>query len=99
MRDADTNAALADVTIDAGTRRVVSDRYGRFVLRVPGGIVRFELTRDGFYPLSTRIDVTQGDAIDTERLLVSRSIFSRRWTSSVRPRLPRFPTVGVRFRF
>jgi hypothetical protein len=76
VRHAETSAPLADVTVTADGRRTQTDPEGRFVLRVPPGVVRIEASAPDFYPLSTEIDVTQNDAIDAELLLVPRSGFA-----------------------
>ena len=76
VRDAGTRAPLPGVAIEAAGQLAVTDGDGRFVLRVPPGLLRVELTLDGFYPLSTDIDVTQADAAETELLLVPRSGFA-----------------------
>ncbi len=76
VRDAETHAPLADVTIEAGARRVVTDREGRFTLRTPPASSVWNSRSTAYYPLSTTIDVTQADAVGTELLLVSRSAFS-----------------------
>ncbi len=76
VRHADTRAPLADVTVSADARRTVTDRDGRFVLRVPAGVVLIEAGAAEFYPLSTSIDVTLSDATDSELLLVPRSGFA-----------------------
>ena len=76
VRHAETRAPLRDVTVTADARRTVTDGDGRFVLRVPAGIVSIEASAAEFYPLSTQIDVTLSDAADTELLLVPRSGFT-----------------------
>ena len=76
VRHAETRAPLADVTVAVDDRRTQTDREGRFVLRVPPGVVLIAATAAEFYPLSTQIDVTATDAIDTELLLVPRSGFA-----------------------
>ena len=76
VRHAETRAPLGDVTVSAGAGRTVTDGEGRFVLRVPAGVVTIEVSAAEFYPLSTQIDVTLSDAIDTELLLVPRSGFA-----------------------
>jgi hypothetical protein len=75
VRHAETRAPLSGVTITADTRRTVSDADGRFVMRVPAGVVSIEASAPEFYPLSTQIDVTLSDA-DTELLLAPRSEFT-----------------------
>ena len=76
VRHAETRAPLAEVTVVVEGRRTQTDRDGRFMLRVPAGVVLIEASAADFYPLSTQIDVTQNDAIDTELLLVPRSGFA-----------------------
>ena len=76
VRHADTRAPLGDVIVTADARRTVTDGDGRFVLRVPAGIVSIEASAAEFYPVSTQIDVTLSDAADTELLLVPRSGFT-----------------------
>ena len=76
VRHAETRAPLRDVTVGADAVRAVTDGEGRFVLRVPAGVVLIEASAADFYPLSTQIDVTQNDAVDTELLLVPRSGFA-----------------------
>jgi hypothetical protein len=39
VRHADTRVPLPGVTVSAGDRRTITDREGRFVLRVPVGVV------------------------------------------------------------
>jgi hypothetical protein len=55
---------------------VVTDRDGRFELRVPAGTVLLEASAADFYPLSTQIDVTSSDATELELLLVPRTGFA-----------------------
>ena len=76
IRDADTGAPLPGVSVSADERRTVTDRDGRFVLRVPAGAVLIEVSAAEFYPLSTPIDVTLSDATETELLLVPRTGFA-----------------------
>ena len=76
VRHAETRAPLRDVSVTADARRTVTDGEGRFVLRVPPGVVLIEASAAEFYPLSTQIDVTLTDATDTELLLVPRSGFA-----------------------
>ena len=76
VRHAETRAPLGNVTVSAGAGRTLTDGEGRFVLRVPAGVVTIEVSAAEFYPLSTQIDVTQSDAVDTELLLVPRSGFA-----------------------
>ena len=76
VRHAESRAPLRDVTVAADAIRTVTDGEGRFVLRVPAGVILIEASAAEFYPLSTQIDVTQSDAIDTELLLVPRSGFA-----------------------
>jgi hypothetical protein len=76
VRHVETRALLPDVTIIAGERRTVTERDGRFALRVPPGAVVIEVTAAEFYPLSTPIDVTLADATDIELLLVPRAGFA-----------------------
>jgi hypothetical protein len=76
VRHAETRAPLPDVIITADARRTVSDGDGRFVLRVPAGVILIETSAADFYPLSTQIDVTLSDAVDTELLLAPRSEFT-----------------------
>lgn len=76
VRHSETRAPLADATVAAGDRRTVTDRNGRFVLRVPAGVVTVEVTAVDFYSFSTPIDVSLQDAPDTELTIVPRSIYS-----------------------
>ncbi len=76
VRHAETRAPLGNVTVSAGAGRTLTDGEGRFVLRVPAGVVTIEVSAAEFYPLSTQIDVTQSDAVDAELLLVPRSGFA-----------------------
>ena len=76
VRHAETRAPLGDVIVTADARRTVTDGDGRFVLRVPAGIVSIEASAAEFYPVSAQIDVTMSDAADTELLLVPRSGFT-----------------------
>ena len=91
VRHAETRAPLAGVTVrvappSGDPQRVgdpervalqtITDRDGRFVLRVPAGVVQVEASAPEFYPLSTQIDVTAGDAPDTELLLVPSAGFA-----------------------
>ncbi len=57
-------------------RRTVTDRDGRFTLRVPASLALVELTLNGFYPLATTIDVRETDVTTAELLLVQRSTYS-----------------------
>jgi hypothetical protein len=76
VRHAETRAPLRDVTVTADAHRTVSDGDGRFVLRVPAGVVTIEASARDFYPLAASIDVTLSDAADTELLLAPRSEFT-----------------------
>jgi hypothetical protein len=76
VRHAESRLPLPDVTLAADGRRTASDRDGRFDLRVPAGVVALEVSAADFYPLSTAIDVTAGDAVDIELLLVPRTSFA-----------------------
>ncbi len=73
---AETGVPLPGVAVSADERRTVTDRDGRFVLRVPAGVVLIEASAAEFYPLSTSIDVTLSDATETELLLVPRAGFA-----------------------
>jgi hypothetical protein len=75
VRHAETRAPLAGVTVSAGDQRTITDRDGRFVLRVPAGVVQVAASVPEFYPLTTQIDVTASDAPDTELLLVPSAGF------------------------
>ncbi len=72
----ETRAPLADVAVAVGERRTTTDRDGRFALRVPAGPATIEVLLVDFYPLSTVVDVTARDAVDTELTLVPRSVYS-----------------------
>ena len=76
VRHAETYLPLADVTVTAGEGRTITDRDGRFELRVPAGVVQVEASAPEFYSLSTQIDVTATDASETELLLVPRTGFA-----------------------
>ena len=76
IRDAKTGVPLPGVTVSAGDRRTVTDVEGRFTLRVAAGLVSIEVSAEGFYPLTTPIDVTLSDATETELLLVPRTGFA-----------------------
>ncbi len=76
VRHAETGVPLPGVSVSADERRTVTDRDGRFVLRVPAGVVLIEASAAEFYPLSTTIDVTLTDATETELLLVPRAGFA-----------------------
>ena len=76
IRDVKTGVPLPGVTVIAGDRRTVTDVEGRFMLRVAAGVVPIEVNAEGFYPLTTPIDVTLTDATETELLLVPRTGFA-----------------------
>ena len=76
VRHAETYLPLADVTVTAGEGRTITDRDGRFELRVPAGVVQVEASAPEFYSLSTQVDVTATDASETELLLVPRTGFA-----------------------
>lgn len=76
VRNVESQAPLPDVAVVADGRRAVTDRDGRFTLRVPAGSVRLQLSLSDFYPLDTTVDVTQADARETEFLLVPRSTYA-----------------------
>src|SRR5262245_27045525 len=76
VQHAETHAPVAGVTVSAGDRRTTTDRDGRFVLRVPAGVVQVDASAPEFYSLTTQLDVTAGDATDTELLLVPRTGFA-----------------------
>jgi len=72
----DTHAPLPGVDVSVNDRRTVTDREGRFTLRVPASLALVELTLNGFYPLATTIDVRDADVTTAELLLVPRSTYS-----------------------
>ena len=76
VRHSDTRMPLPDVVVTGGDRRTVTDHDGRFILRVPAVAVAVDVGLDGFYPLSSVIDVTRADARDIELLLVPRTAYS-----------------------
>ncbi|MEQ1731413.1 MAG: carboxypeptidase regulatory-like domain-containing protein, partial [Vicinamibacterales bacterium] len=76
VRHSETHAPLPGVAIAVGGRRTASDRDGRFSLRVPTGQVLIELTIEGYYPLSTTIDLSSTDVPDVELLMVPRAGYS-----------------------
>lgn len=76
VRDADTGTPVPGIAVQAGNRRAVTDREGRFVLLVPAGVALIEVTSADYYTLATTIDVTAADALDSELTLVPRSGFS-----------------------
>ena len=76
VRHSDTRIPLPDVVVVGGDRRTVTDHDGRFILRVPAIAVPVEVHLDGFYPLSTIIDVTRADTRDIELLLVPRTAYA-----------------------
>jgi hypothetical protein len=81
---AETRAPISGVTVNAGERRTVTDRDGRFVLRVPTGPVLIEVNAAEFYPLS----VMSSDATEIELLLVPRAGFAATVDVSTRRRPP-----------
>lgn len=76
VRDAGTGMPLAGIAIQAGNRRAVTDREGRFVLLVPAGLALIEVNAAGYYALATTVDVTNADSLDAELALVPQSGFS-----------------------
>ena len=76
VRHSETHAPLPDVAIAVGDRRTASGRDGRFTLRVPSTPVLVELTIEGYYPLSTTLDLSATDLSDVELLMVPRSSYS-----------------------
>ena len=76
VRHSETHAPLPDVAIAVGDRRTASGRDGRFTLRVPSTPVLIELTIEGYYPLSTTLDLSATDLSDVELLMVPRSGYS-----------------------
>lgn len=76
VRHSETHAPVPAVAIAVGDRRTTSDAEGRFTLRVPPAPVLVELTFDGYYPLSTTIDLSVSDATDVELLMVPRTGYS-----------------------
>ena len=76
VTNAETYAAVPGATVAAGDRRTVSDRDGRFSLRVPSGRAQIDVTAPDYFPLSTTIDLADRDALDTEFVLAPRSTMS-----------------------
>jgi hypothetical protein len=76
VRHVETRVPLPDVTVSADDRRTVTDREGRFAIRVPAGTVQVEASAPEFYSLSTQVDVTTSDATEIELLLVPRTGFA-----------------------
>ncbi len=76
VRHSETHAPLPDVTIVVGDRRTASGRDGRFLLRVPSGPVLVELTIEGYYPLSTTLDLSTTDVSNVELLMVPKAGYS-----------------------
>ena len=76
VRHSETHAPLPGVSIAVGDRRTTSDRDGRFTLSVPPAAVLIELTLDGYYPLSTTVDLPASGVPDLELLMVPRAGYS-----------------------
>ena len=74
--NAETRALVLGATVVAGDRRTITDREGRFSLRVPQGRIQIEVTAPDYLPLTTAIDLVDRDALDTEFALAPRSSFS-----------------------
>lgn len=79
VRDSKTHEPLPGVTVAVADRVAVTDREGRFMLRVPAGPARVELSLAGFYTLTAVLEPTGDGAGQAEFLLVPREAF----TSSV----------------
>ncbi|MGE3513002.1 MAG: TonB-dependent receptor, partial [Vicinamibacterales bacterium] len=76
VRHADTQAPLDGAIVVAGDRRAITDRSGRFTLRMPADVLVLEVTAAGFYPFITRIDRRDGDATNVEVTLIPASGFT-----------------------
>ena len=76
VRNAETGAAVPGATVAAGDRQTATDRDGRFSLRVPQGRAQIDVTAPDYFPLTTTIDLTDRDALDTDFVLAPRSSFS-----------------------
>jgi hypothetical protein len=79
VRDDRTHEPLPGVTAVVADRVAVTDRDGRFTLRVPAGPARIELALAGFYTLAAVLEASSETAAEAEFLLVPREAF----TSSV----------------
>ena len=71
----DTHMPLPGVTITVGDAQAVTDVDGRFTLTARPAPVQLEATLDGFYTLTTPLDLTGQDSTNLELLLVPRSSF------------------------
>jgi hypothetical protein len=76
VMNAETNEPVAGAIIAAGDRRTVSDRKGRFNLRVPSESTKVEVTIEDYFTLVTTIEPADRDALDIEFVLAPRSTFS-----------------------
>lgn len=76
VTNAETRAAVPGATVAAGNRRTVTDREGRFSLRVPMGRVQIDVAAPDYFPLTTTVDLTDRDTLDTEFVLAPRQGFS-----------------------
>jgi hypothetical protein len=76
VMNAETNEPVAGAIVAAGDRRTVSDRKGRFSLRVPSGSTKIDVTGADYFTLITTIEPADPDALDIEFVLVPRSTFS-----------------------
>ena len=76
VMNAETNEAVAGAIVAAGDRRTVSDREGRFSLRVPSGRTKIDVTVADYFTLSTTVEPADRDVLDIEFVLAPRSTFS-----------------------
>src|SRR6185436_90565 len=76
VTNAETHLPVPGATVVAGDRRTVTDREGRFSLRVPQGRIEVDVTAPRYFPLTTTIELGERDALGTEFVLAPRSNFS-----------------------
>lgn len=76
VMNAETNEAVPGATVATGDQRTVSNREGRFSLRIPSGRAQVDVTASTYFPLSTTIELGDQDVLDAEFVLAPRQTFS-----------------------
>lgn len=74
--DAGTRAPIAGARVRASDVETSTDAAGRFEVRVPAGEVSIRVTANGYFALTTTIDVRGADVPDSELALASETPFA-----------------------